>query len=106
MSGVAPGDLIPGSGEEKPATIAPPSDSTREDPLPDISPPEPSVSNEVQNSTATQQQPLTQAQQTTKELGFEQVAPSGAAPSGGEFSAPSGGGSGGGSSGGGGFGIE
>ena len=112
VKGVAPADLIGDRGEQQQqqmidmepgATPRPPELSELPAPPPTAAP-----AQDQDQTVAAPDQPLTPAQQTTKELGIEQVAPSSSAPSGGEFSAPTGGGSGGGGSGGGegGFGFE
>lgn len=110
VNGVAPADLLPGRDDQTPVPVEKPVEAVRETPLPIISPPSeeaPSQTNQSESATQSQQtQPLTQAQQTTKELGFEQVAPSSSGSSGGEFSAPSGGGGGSSGGGSGGFGFE
>jgi RNA polymerase sigma factor (sigma-70 family) len=105
---VSPGDLIPGDGEERPAVVAPPEtpDATT---LPDVpQPSEEQVVETVESAAAVpEQEPLSPVDQTNRELGFEQRAPSsGGSASSGEFGSPAGGGSGGGSSGGEGLGIE
>jgi RNA polymerase sigma factor (sigma-70 family) len=110
VNGIAPGDLIPGQTEQE---------QTAEDQAPVVPerPPEvaetpaapPATSSEQAQRPATSEAPLTQSQQTNKELGFEQAAsPTSNSSSGGEFGAPASGTSGGGSSGGGGggFGFE
>lgn len=113
VNGVAPGDLLPGRDEpQQPAgetttDAAPPQDPT------DVTGPTPSPAESAKPAdVAPEPERLTQAQQTTKEVGFERAAPSGSASdssssSGGEFGGPSGGGSSGGGGGGeGGFGFE
>lgn len=111
VNGVAPGDLIPGRGDpEKVAEEVPPQHAAPVDPTgvtrPELTPTESAEAADV----APASEPLTQAQQTSKELGFEQATPSSSSASssgGGEFGAPSGGGSGGSGGGsGGGFGFE
>ncbi len=110
VNGVTPNDLIgasqgvqePSIVKETPVTIRPPELAGA---------PRPSLPNPwrlEKEVVAAADQPLTQAEQTNQELGFEQVAPSsGGSSSGGEFGAPAGGGGGGSSGGGeGGFGFE
>ena len=109
VNGVTPGDLI-GSGpgaQDQTIVKEPPVEPPRPPELAELVPPpalEPGQPQEQVVTTA--DQPLTQPQQTSKELGFEQVAPS-SSQGGGEFGAPAGGGGGGSSGGGeGGFGFE
>ena len=111
VNGVAPNDLIDGTPGSQDQTITKePSGEVRPPEHIQLPSPAPTASTEPQEQVTTSPDPpLTQAQQTSKELGFEQAAPSSGAPaSGGEFSAPAGGGgsSGGSGGGGGGFGFE
>jgi RNA polymerase sigma factor (sigma-70 family) len=108
VNDVNPGDLIAGQTEQVQIVEEP-------DPITPIRPPElaemplpPPSAPEQTAEAVMSEEPLSQAQQTSKELGFEQVAPAGGSSSGGEFGAPVGRGSGGDSSGGGGggFGFE
>jgi hypothetical protein len=111
VNGVPPGALIPdGGSEQRPVDPAEDSEAIPPAALPDLPQPGSDEAEQNADSTAAAEPPeLNQAQQSTKELGFEQVAPSsGGASSGGEFGGGTGQGGGGGSSGGsgGGFGIE
>ena len=111
VNGVAPKDLIDGSPGSQDQTITKePSEEVRPPEHIQLPSPAPTAPTEPQEQVTTSPDPpLTQAQQTSKELGFEQAAPSsGASASGGEFSAPAegGGSSGGSGGGGGGFGFE
>ena len=110
VNGVAPNDLIDGSPGSQDQTITKePSGEVRPPEHIQLPSPAPTPSTEPQEQVTTSPDPpLTQVQQTNKELGFEEAAPSsGASASGGEFSAPAGeGGSGGSGGGGGGFGFE
>ena len=109
VNGVPPIALIPDGAVERPADPTQ-TEATIRPPLPDLPQPIPAEEEQrVESTAAPERQELNQAQQSTQELGFEQVAPSGSgASSGGEFGGATGQGGGGGSSGGGGggFGIE
>lgn len=110
VNGVDPTGLIGSRDEpEKVAEQPPVPSSPSQEPSDDTRPATPTSEPAEAEEEPPKQEPLTPAQQTTKEVGFEQVTPSSSAPSSGagEFGGPSGGGSGGsggGSSGG--FGFE
>lgn len=110
VNGVGPEDLIPGRAEEGPAAVTEPPQAPNETTLPDVpqpAPPEAARDEAAEGDGAPSDQTLSPTQQSSRELGFEQVAPAAAAPAGGEFGGPSAGGGGGSpGGGGGGFGIE
>lgn len=110
VNGVSPQDLIPGREEPRPAPVSEPPESAHETTLPDVpqpATPDPAQQQAGDGSAPPEQQTLSPAQQGSRELGIEQVAPAGSSPAGGEFGGPSGGGGSGSSGGGGGgFGIE
>ena len=107
---VTPSDLIgAGQGAQEPSIVKETPVTVRPPELAELPSPVAVEPVEAQEEVvAAAEQPLTQAEQTNKELGFEQVAPSsGSSSSGGEFGPPAGGGGGGSSGGGeGGFGFE
>jgi RNA polymerase sigma factor (sigma-70 family) len=109
VNGVPPGALIPdGGSEQRPVDPAEDSEAIPPAALPDLPQPGSDEAEQNADSTAAAEPPeLNQAQQSTKELGFEQVAPSsGGASPGGEFGGGTGQGGGSSGGGGGGFGIE
>jgi RNA polymerase sigma factor (sigma-70 family) len=108
VNGVDPGELVPGDGKERPSAVIEPPETASESTLPDLPQPGASETQQAVQSTpvAEEQEPLTQAQQSSRELGFEESASSGTSSSGGEFGPPAGGGGGSPSGGEGGFGIE
>ena len=111
VNGVGPSDLIQGPNQQEQTIVKEPPEAIRPPELSELPTPaaETTEAPSAEQTTATAlDQPLSQAQQTTKELGFEQVAPASTPSSGGgEFGAPAGAGGGGSSGGGeGGFGFE